>query len=121
MVVFTTAISLKLWLEGLPAVSQRQYLFEALFPFSFNFYTVVFPNYQEDETLHRETLENLGRSPSAEKHMRMVLAMEGLEGPNTQGEAERFMAVIGHHLEEMMATYHSLGIAGKVAGKSSNT
>ena len=93
----------------------------SLFPFSFTFYTVVFPNYQEDETLHREALENLGCSPSAGKHVRMVLAMEGLEGPNTQGKAERFMAETGHHLEEMMATYHPPGIAGKVAGKSSNT
>ena len=31
------------------------------------------------------------------------------------------MATTGHLFEEMMATYHSLGIAGKVAGKSSNT
>ena len=53
--------------------------------------------------------------------MRMVLALECLEGPNTQDKAERFMATTGHHLEEKMATYHSLGIAGKVAGKSSNT
>ena len=82
---------------------------------------VILPNYQEDETLHRETLENLGRSPSAEKHMRMVLALECFEGPNTQGKAERFMAATGHHLEEMMANYHSLGNAGTVAGKSSNT
>ena len=41
------------------------------------------PNYQEDETLHREILENLGRSPSAEKHMSNVLAVEAREGPNT--------------------------------------
>ena len=31
------------------------------------------------------------------------------------------MATTGHLFEEMMATYHSLGIAGKEAGKSSNT
>ena len=31
------------------------------------------------------------------------------------------MATTGHLFEEMMATYHSFGIAGKVAGKSSNT
>ena len=31
------------------------------------------------------------------------------------------MATTGHLFEKMMATCHSLGIAGKVAGKSSNT
>ena len=31
------------------------------------------------------------------------------------------MATNGQLFEEMMVTYHSLGIAGKVAGKSSNT
>merc|ERR1712136_553714 len=82
---------------------------------------VVLPNYQEDEAMLRETLENLGRSPSAEKHMRIVLAMEAREGPNTRDKAERLMAATGHLFEDMMATYHPPGIAGKVAGKSSNT
>ena len=41
----------------------------------------------EDESLHRETLENLGRSPSAQKHMRIVLAMEAREGPNTSRQS----------------------------------
>ena len=31
------------------------------------------------------------------------------------------MATTGHLFEEMMATFHSLGIAGKVVGKSCNT
>ena len=82
---------------------------------------VVLPNYQEDEAMLRETLENLGRSPSAEKHMRIVLAMEAREGPNTRDKAERLMAATGHLFEDMMATYHPPGIAGEVAGKSSNT
>ena len=67
------------------------------------------PNCQEDETKFRETLGDIGRSPATEKHMRIVLAME------------RLVAATGHLFEEMMATYHSLGIAGMVAGKSSNT
>ena len=50
--------------------------------------------------------------------MRMVLAMEGLEGPNTQVQAERFMSVTGHHLEVMMVTCHLLGFAGEVAETS---
>ena len=33
---------------------------------------VILPNYEEDETVLRETPENLGCSPSAERHMRKV-------------------------------------------------
>ena len=80
-------------------------------------HSVVLPNYQEDETLLRETLENLGRSRSTEKYIRLMLTMEGLDGPNTQDKAERFMAATGHLFEAMMATYHPSGIAGDVAGK----
>ena len=61
--------------------------------------------------MHRETLENLGRSPATEKHKRIVLAMLGLEGLNTQDKAKRFMAATGHHLEDVMATYHPPGVA----------
>ena len=65
--------------------------------------------------------ENLGRSRSAEKHMRIVLMMKGLEGPNTQDKAERFMVATGHYLEDVMATCPPPCIAGEVGGKSSNT
>ena len=44
-------------------------------------HSVVLQNYQEDETMFGDTLENLGRSPSAEKHRRIVLAMEAREEP----------------------------------------
>ena len=37
---------------------------------------VILPNYEEDETVLRETLENLGCSPSAQKHMRIVSTMD---------------------------------------------
>ena len=37
-----------------------------------------------------------------------------------QEKAERLMAATCQLFEELMATYHSLGIAGKVAGKSYN-
>ena len=78
------------------------------------------PNYQEDESTHPETLENLGRSPATEKHKRTVLTMEGLDGPNPQDKAERLMAATGHHLEDMIADRHPLFVAGEVAGKSTN-
>ena len=38
---------------------------------------VVLPNYQEDESMHQETLENLGSSPPTEKHKCIVLTMKG--------------------------------------------
>ena len=40
-------------------------------------------------------------------------------GGDTAGLME--LATIGHLFEEMMATYHPLGIAGKVAGRFSNS
>ena len=46
----------------------------------------------------------LAALPSAEKYMRIVLAMEAREGPNTQDKAERLMAATGHLFEDMMAT-----------------
>ena len=36
------------------------------------------------------------------QHMCIVLAREAREGPNTQGQAGRFMAETGHHLEDVM-------------------
>ena len=41
---------------------------------------VVHPNYQEDDSMHRETLENLGSSPFAKKHVQIGLATEAREG-----------------------------------------
>ena len=73
----------------------------------------MFPN----ESIHRETLENLGPSRSAEKHVRIVFAKEAREGPNAEGKAERLMAATGH-LEDMMATCHQPGVAGEVAETS---
>ena len=70
---------------------------------------VILPNFEEDETVLRETLEILGCSPSAEKHMSMVLALD------------RLVAATGHLFEEVMATSHPPGVAGDVAETSSNT
>ena len=64
--------------------------------------------------MFREPLENLGRSPSTEKHVRIVLAMEAREGPNARDKAERLMAATGHLFEDMMATHHSPGLAVRV-------
>ena len=52
--------------------------------------------------------------------MRIVLMMEGLEGPNTQDKAERFMVATGHYLEDVMATCHPTGV-GRFALSSNTT
>ena len=41
-------------------------------------HVVVLPNYQEDEAMLRETLEDTRRSPFAEKYMSIVLAISPL-------------------------------------------
>ena len=56
--------------------------------------------------MHQGILENLRRSLSAEKHIRLMLTIEGLEGPNTQDKAERFMAWTGQLFEDVIYTCH---------------
>ena len=51
-------------------------------------YVVMLPYFREDEAVLREPPENLGRSSLAEKHMRIVLATEGREGPHSHDKAE---------------------------------
>ena len=62
-----------------------------------------FPNYQEDESMHQETLENLGRSPSAEKHVHIVFSLKACVGPYAQDKAERLMVATCHLLEDVIA------------------
>ena len=51
----------------------------------------------------------------------LVLAVEAREGPNNQDRAGRLVAAIGDLFQDVMAIYHPHGIAGDVAGPSSNT
>ena len=64
-------------------------------------------------TYHSRSIPD--RCPSAEKHVRMVLAMEAREGLNTRNQAGRLIAESGHLIKDMMATYDPPGIAGEVA------
>ena len=73
------------------------------------------------ETVLRVTLEDHDSSPSAEKHVCIVLAIEAPVGPNTQDRAEHLTAATGHLFEDVMATDHLPGIAGGVAETSPNT
>ena len=61
-----------------------------------------------DETMFRQAFGNLSRSPSAEKHVRIALAIEAREGLNTKDRAEHLTAVSDHLFKDMMATYHPL-------------
>ena len=69
----------------------------------------------------RESLENIGRSRAAEKHVRIVFAKEAPKGQNGEDKAERLITATGHHLEDMMATCHQPGVAREVAETSFNT
>eukprot|EP00930_Biecheleria_cincta_P007441 TRINITY_DN10865_c0_g1_i3.p1 TRINITY_DN10865_c0_g1~~TRINITY_DN10865_c0_g1_i3.p1 ORF type:complete len:700 (+),score=116.41 TRINITY_DN10865_c0_g1_i3:48-2147(+) len=82
---------------------------------------VLLPNYKENERMLKETLENLGRSRTAQSALRVVLAMEAREGPSGREKAARIMAEKGHLFADIFATYHPEGVPGEVAGKSSNT
>ena len=53
--------------------------------------------------MHRESLENLGRTRFSEKHVRLVFAKEARESQYDEFKAERLMAAIGHHLEDVIA------------------
>ena len=80
-------------------------------------YFVIVPNFRENEAMQSKTLENLGRSPSEEKQVRIVLAIEGREGPSTQGRTEHLMEVRRHHFADKMATCRPLHEAGEAPGK----
>ena len=72
----------------------------------------------EDDSVTDFACGNLSRSPSAEKHVRMVLVMRGSERSRKD---EHVIGVSDHLFEDMMATYHPLRDAGEAAGLSSNT
>ena len=67
--------------------------------------------YLESATLFLEPLvsgRNLVRSPSAERRVRSLLAMEAFNSQNTQDKSVS---------RRRKATYHPHGVAGEVAGK----
>merc|ERR1719401_2040085 len=81
---------------------------------------VILPSYKEDETMLKETLENLARSPMAESRLRVVLGMELREGPDVMEKAKRIIADTSHLFAGISATFHSPNLPGEVPGKSSN-
>ena len=49
--------------------------------------------------------------------MRIALTLEVSEGPSAQDEAERLMAATGHLLQDVVSTFHQLGVVGQVHDK----
>jgi hypothetical protein len=82
---------------------------------------VILPNYKEDEGMMWETLENIGRSPLAREHIRVVLGMEEREGQPGRDKAERLISKASDLFADIFASYHPSGREGEVAGKSSNS
>jgi hypothetical protein len=82
---------------------------------------VILPNYNEDEKMMKQTLENIARSPMASDNIRVVLAMEAREGKKGQLKAERLIEETKHLFADICAAYHPKNLPGEVAGKSSNT
>ena len=65
--------------------------------------------------MFRQAFGNLSRSPFyRETHPYR-------EGLNTKDRAEHLTEVSAQLFEDMTVTYHQLGIAGQIAGLSSNT
>merc|ERR1719401_842424 len=81
---------------------------------------VILPSYKEDETMLKETLENLARSPMAKSRLRVLLGMELREGPDVREKAERIIAATSHLFAGISATFHPPNLPGEVPGKSSN-
>jgi hypothetical protein len=82
---------------------------------------VILPNYKEEESMLKETLENLGRAPMAQSRVRVILGMEQREGPGVEQKAARLIAETSHLFAGISATFHPAGLRGEVPGKSSNT
>ena len=53
---------------------------------------------------HLKTICIAGRSPSAKKHVNMMLVMEVREGPKTQGQARLLTTMSFHLFEDMMSS-----------------
>ena len=73
--------------------------------------THLLPNLQEDEGMLRETLENLYRSPFGREIHALCWPWRPARDRTIQVKAERLMATTGQLFEELMATFHTLGMA----------
>ncbi|CAD7959863.1 unnamed protein product [Amoebophrya sp. A120] len=82
---------------------------------------VILPNYDEEEEMMSQTINNVANNKLAKKYMVVVLAMEAREGEAGQQKANNLIQRHQHLFKAMFATYHPASIPGEVKGKSSNT
>ncbi|CAD7939883.1 unnamed protein product [Amoebophrya sp. A25] len=82
---------------------------------------VILPNFDEEEEMLSQTINNVANNKLAAKYMVCVLAMEAREGDKGREKADRLIARHAHLFRAIFATYHPASIPGEVKGKSSNT
>ena len=82
---------------------------------------VILPNFEEEEEMLSQTINNVANNTLAKKYMVVVMGMEAREGEKGRQKAERLIAKHRHLFKDMFATYHPSSIPGEVKGKSSNT
>eukprot|EP00392_Amoebophrya_sp_AT5.2_P008175 g8194.t1 len=82
---------------------------------------VILPNFDEEEEMLSQTINNVANNTLARKYMVVVLAMEAREGEAGQLKAKNLIERHKHLFKGMFATFHPASIPGEVKGKSSNT
>lgn len=80
---------------------------------------VIFPNYKEDLSILRDTLNAIKISSVAKSHLVPVLAMEARETEHAE-KAEELISEYISEFKDMTYTAHPPGIEGERPGKSSN-
>lgn len=82
-------------------------------------HVIIIPNYKEELSVLRGTLTRLAASPLARNQIIVALAMEAGD-PNAASTAATLRAEFENQFLSILPTLHPKGIAGEVAGKSSN-
>jgi Glycosyl transferase family group 2 len=83
------------------------------------YHIVIIPNYTESADKVRSCLNSLVEGEMADRVL-AVVAMEEREGAEARRRAAAFESEYQGRLGGLLITYHPWGIAGEVAGKSSN-
>ncbi len=82
-------------------------------------HVVIIPNYQEDVSILRRTLDCLAQQAPASASMTVVLAMEALE-PGAAEKGARLEVEYGARFARIMVTVHPRELSGEMQCKSAN-
>ncbi|KAL1847740.1 hypothetical protein Plec18170_008401 [Paecilomyces lecythidis] len=82
-------------------------------------HAIILPNYCEDLDTLRTTMTVLASHPNAKWQYEIYLAMEQKE-KNAAAKASRLISEFEKRFLRIGATFHPSGLAGEIAGKSSN-